>query len=153
MTDALAVPAAGDEPDHLDGIEGYVTTDKGTHRLALLAEGVHCGGCVRKIEQALAVEPVVEEARLNLTTRRLHLAWRGPLGEARRLVDKVEALGFRLVPFDAERAEDDDAKERRALLRAMGIAGFAAANVMLLSVAVWAGHAYGMSDTTRTLLH
>jgi Cu2+-exporting ATPase len=153
MTDALAVPTAGDEPDHLDGIEGYVRSERGTHRLALLAEGVHCGGCVRKIEQALAVEPVVEEARLNLTTRRLNLAWRGPLGDARRLVDKVEALGFRLVPFDAERAEDDEARERRALLRAMGIAGFAAANVMLLSVAVWAGHAYGMSDTTRTLLH
>ncbi|MFP4270991.1 MAG: heavy metal translocating P-type ATPase, partial [Alphaproteobacteria bacterium] len=153
MTSALAAPAAGDEADHLDGIEGYVTTANGTHRLALLAEGVHCGGCVRKIEQTLAQEPVVQEARVNLTTRRLHLAWRGPLAEARRLVEKVEALGFRLVPFDAERAQDDDAAERRALLRAMGIAGFAAANVMLLSVSVWAGHAYGMSDATRTLLH
>jgi Cu2+-exporting ATPase len=153
MTETVAVPAAADAADHLDGIEGYVTSERGTHRLALLAEGVHCGGCVRKIEQALAAEPGVTEARLNLTTRRLNLAWRGAIGDARRLVDKVEALGFRLVPFDAERAEDDDARERRALLRAMGIAGFAAANVMLLSVAVWAGHAQGMTETTRTLLH
>ena len=153
MSEALAVPAADEAPDHLDGIESYVRTENGVHRLALLAEGVHCGGCVRKIEQALGAEPAVAEARLNLTTRRLHLAWRGTPAAGRGLVAKVEALGFRLVPFDAERAQDDDARERRGLLRAMAIAGFAAANVMLLSVAVWAGHAQGMSETTRALLH
>ena len=153
MTDAVAVPPAEEPGDHLDGIDGYVRSDKGTHRLQLLAEGVHCGGCVRKIEQALAAEPGVTEARVNLTTRRLNLAWRGAVGEGRRLVEKVEALGFRLVPFDVERAQEDDAAERRALLRAMAIAGFAAANVMLLSVAVWAGHAQGMAESTRTLLH
>ena len=35
----------------------------------------------------------------------------------------------------------------------MAVAGFAAANVMLLSVAVWAGHAQGMGPATRGLLH
>jgi Cu2+-exporting ATPase len=154
MTETVAVPgAAPDEPHHLDGIEGYVASDGRLHRLALLAEGVHCGGCVRKIERALEAEPGVTEARVNLTTRRLNLAWRGAVADGRRLVETVEALGFRLVPFDVERARDDDAAERRALLRAMGIAGFAAANVMLLSVAVWAGHAQGMTETTRALLH
>ncbi len=154
MTDAVAAPsAAPDAPGHLDGIDAYVARAGDICRLALLAEGVHCGGCVRKIETTLEAEPGVVEARLNLTTRRLNLAWRGGAGEARRLVERVEALGYRLVPFEAERAEDADAAERRALLRAMGIAGFAAANVMLLSVSVWAGHAQGMTETTRTLLH
>jgi len=152
MTAAVAAGAA--EPAlHLDGIESYVANERGTSRLALLAEGVHCGGCVRRIETTLAAEPAVTEARLNLTTRRLHLAWRGSAAEARALVEKVEALGYRLVPFDAGRAQDAEAHERKALLRAMGVAGFAAANVMLLSVAVWAGHAQGMTETTRTLLH
>ena len=33
------------------------------------------------------------------------------------------------------------------------MAGFAAGNVMLLAVSVWAGHFYGMGDATRTFLH
>jgi len=35
----------------------------------------------------------------------------------------------------------------------MAVAGFAAGNIMLLSVSVWAGHAYGMGEATRALLH
>ena len=41
----------------------------------------------------------------------------------------------------------------RQLLRAMAVAGFAAGNIMLLSVSVWAGHAQGMGEATRDLLH
>jgi Cu2+-exporting ATPase len=35
----------------------------------------------------------------------------------------------------------------------MAVAGFAAGNVMLLSVSVWAGHFQGMGEATRALLH
>ena len=35
----------------------------------------------------------------------------------------------------------------------MAVAGFAAANVMLLSVSVWAGHFQDMGPATRDLLH
>ncbi len=151
MTDA----APGTEPDadRLAGLESYVVAEGDGCRLHLLAEGVHCGGCVRKIESALEREPGVTEARVNLTSRRLTLAWQGDPAAALPLVGKVEALGYRLVPFDASQAENQDGAEQKALLRAMGVAGFAAANVMLLSVAVWAGHAQGMTETTRTLLH
>ncbi len=154
MTEAVgAAPPEEDDERRLDGLESYVVRDGERSSLSLLAEGVHCGACVAKIERALEREPQVLEARVNLTSRRLSLAWRGPAARARELVAKVEALGFRLIPFDAQAAEDDDAAERKALLRAMAVAGFAAANVMLLSVSVWAGHAQGMTDTTRTLLH
>ena len=47
-----------------------------------MAEGVHCGGCVRRIERALNGEPDVREARVNLTTRRLVLGWAGPAPRA-----------------------------------------------------------------------
>jgi P-type Cu2+ transporter len=46
-----------------------------------------------------------------------------------------------------------EAVTERALLRAMAVAGFAAGNIMLLSVAVWAGQFQDMGPATRGLLH
>ena len=46
----------------------------------------------------------------------------------------VEPLGYRLVPFDAAALAAADDRTGRALLRALAVAGFAAGNVMLLSV-------------------
>src|SRR5262245_6983782 len=38
---------------------------------------IHCGGCIQKIERALAALPGVEQARVNLSTRRVGIRWRG----------------------------------------------------------------------------
>ena len=132
----------------------YVGRDEqGRAALHLLVEGAHCGGCVAKIERALAAQPGVVQGRVNLTTKRLALVWQGGAQEAARLVGAVTDLGFGVVPFDPTRLDDAELREERRLLRSMAVAGFAAANVMLLSVAVWAGHAQGMGEATRTMLH
>ncbi len=125
----------------------------GRSRLHLLVEGLHCGGCVAKIERALAGQPGIVEARVNLSTRRMTMAWTGGAGRAGPLAALVADLGFPVVPFDPTRLASGDAAESRTLLRAMAVAGFAAGNVMLLSVSVWAGHFQDMGPATRELLH
>ncbi len=124
----------------------------GIHKLLLLVEGAHCGGCIARIERALRSQADVETARLNLSTRRLTLVWRGGKARANELVSLVSRLGYRVVPL-READISGSHGEDRVLLRSMAIAGFAAANVMLLSIAVWAGHGQGMGPATRDLLH
>lgn len=125
----------------------------GETRLHLMIDGLHCAACVWLIESVLARDSRIVDGRVNLTTRRLSLAWRGPASDAGQFVASIGALGFRLVPYDpAVLARDGDAQERE-LLRALAVSGFAAANVMLLSVSVWAGHAEGMGTATRDLMH
>ena len=147
--------AAGD-PESLtatDFNEAVGKDESGNAVLHLMVEGVHCGGCVARIERALATQPDIVEGRVNLTTRRLVVRWRGPSDAAAHLLAPVRKLGFGLTPFDPTRLDDSEAREEKFLLRCLGVAGFAAANVMLLSVSVWAGHAQGMEEATRTLLH
>jgi Cu2+-exporting ATPase len=126
---------------------------EGEFGLDLMVEGVHCGGCVQRIERALAKEDAVTHARLNLTTRRLALAWRGPPENAEHLARTVEDLGYPVAPFEPARLDAGDGRAEAQLLRALAVAGFAAGNVMLLSVAVWAGHFQDMGPATRGLLH
>ncbi|MCW3476761.1 heavy metal translocating P-type ATPase, partial [Limobrevibacterium gyesilva] len=132
----------------------YVTTDaKARNTLTLAVDGLQCGACVWLIESALAQDPALLQGRVNMTTRRLRLVWEGGAAEADRFVAAVERLGYRLVPFDAACLAAAADRTGQALLRALAVAGFAAANVMLSSVAVWAGLAQGMGPATRELLH
>jgi len=132
----------------------YVRADAdGTCRLDLMVDGLQCGACVWLIERALAAEPGVVQARVNLGSRRLALAWRGGAGRGDALAATVAALGYRPVPFDPARLDDAVERANAELLRALAVAGFAAANVMLLSVAVWSGQAGTMGQATQDLLH
>lgn len=144
-------------PDDDAGAIDYDTyvRDEGDGRrsLGLMVEGLHCAACVWLIESVLTRQPGVVHARVNMTTRRLALTWNAAETDAATLAGAVTALGYRLVPFDPALAGRAGAARERELLRAMAVAGFAAGNVMLLSVAVWAGAAEGMGPATRTLLH
>ena len=96
--------------------------------------------------------------RVNMTTRRLRLRL-ARRGRARRTrwSARIERLGYRLVPFDAAALAAAQDSTGRALIRALAVAGFAAGNVMLLSIGIWAGELGGllhdMGPATRDLLH
>jgi Cu2+-exporting ATPase len=125
------------------------TRDIGTgeKELSLMVEGLQCGACIWLIEQSLLKQPGVTSARVALSTRRLTLRWKEADPEG--LVQLVMRLGYRLVPCDPERLGSEADAESKALLTAMAVAGFAAGNIMLMSVSVWSGADPG----TRDLLH
>ncbi|MDP1963907.1 MAG: copper-translocating P-type ATPase [Reyranella sp.] len=121
--------------------------------LDLLIDGLDCAACVWLIESLLARNPAVLRARVSLSTRRLSLRWRGVAADANSHAGLVAALGFRLAPYEAIAAAAEDDRDTRELLRSLAVAGFAAANVMLLSVAVWSGEDGSMGGATRALFH
>ncbi|MEQ8665616.1 MAG: heavy metal translocating P-type ATPase [Rhodospirillales bacterium] len=125
----------------------------GLSRLHLMVDNIHCAGCIRKIEKALHDTPGVARARVNLSTRRLVVDWTPSAIRARDLIDIVTELGFPAAPFDPDAFGTKDETAERRLLLSMAVAGFAAANVMLLSVSVWSGHDGSMGVATRDLFH
>jgi len=142
-----------DAPRH-DLAARAVPDGKGGHEIALLVGGITCAACAWLIEQVLAHEPDVTWARQALATRRLVIRWRGPAARADAFGARLAALGFTAAPFDPSCLASADDEETRRLMRAMGVAAFASMNVMLVSVAVWTGHASGdMGPATRDLMH
>jgi P-type Cu2+ transporter len=123
----------------------------GIAELNLAVENMHCAGCLARIEGALRATPGVVEARANLSTRRVRLSFDPRLARAEALVDRVAGLGYRVAPFDPGLLADRGRVEERRLLVSLAVAGFAAGNVMLLSVALWAGG--DMGPATRALFH
>ncbi len=129
--------------------------------IGLHVDGMHCGACLARVERTLGALPGVELARANLTQGRVRICWREPAGGGRhgpdRFVAALRAAGFEASVPAAEGAAETlsarTAAEERELLHCMAVAGFAAANVMLLSLSVWVGHAEGMAAETRSLFH
>lgn len=128
----------------------YVRTDTdGTNHLRLIVEGMHCAGCAFKIEKALNANDGVA-ARVNVTEKRLSLAWPGDKAAGNDLLGKAEALGFRFSPLKQAGAEDAGLKH---LLRCIAVSGFASGNLMVFSMALWFSGKDSMGGATRDLMH
>lgn len=131
----------------------YVRHGEGAdNELFLLVDGIHCGSCIQKIERTLNSLTGVVRARVNMSTGRVVVGWNGDELDPSRIVAAIDAIGYRAVPFDPEKLTKGTSERERQLLKAMAVAGFAAANVMLLSVSVWAGAFQDMGPYTRSLM-
>ncbi len=153
ILDPASRPPRPEQEERWDLARHTVTRADGRHELILALDGLQCGACVWLIESVLAREAGVITGRVNMTTRRLRLVWEGQTARAERLVAAVEALGYRLLPYNTSCVSAADDHTGRALVRALAVAGFAASNVMLSSIAVWAGLVQGMGPATRELMH
>lgn len=128
----------------------FVRRGEGGDTLDILVRGAKCGGCVAKIESAVNAVNGVGAARMNLSTSRLHVEWSSP-ATALEIMQAVTGLGYQARAYSPEASTSERDREERSLLIALAVAGFAAANVMLLSVSVWSGAE--MSTETREMLH
>jgi len=117
----------------------------GHRQVELSIPAVHCAACIQTVEGALAALPGVSSARVNLSTRRVSVKWRD--GAPPPIVSTLDRLGYAPNLFDEQMAGKDGTLAE--LIRAVGVSGFAAGNIMLLSVSVWSG----AEGATRDLFH
>ncbi|MBJ3777484.1 cadmium-translocating P-type ATPase [Acuticoccus sp. 2012] len=108
----------------------------GTASLVLSVPDIHCAACIGRIEDALGTLDDVTP-RVNFTRKTVSLAWQSPDFDPGRAVTMLRNLGYtpQALAQSAVRRDQRGAE----LLRCLAVAGFAAMNVMLLSISVWSG--------------
>jgi Cu2+-exporting ATPase len=124
-----------------------IAPEQAVERSIFAVPGMRCAACISKLESGLAPFPGIIGARVNFTARQVavdHLV----NVTAPDIKAAIASIGF-----DAEAIRDAgalaDTSESRALVRSTAVAGFAAMNIMLLSVSVWSG----AGGATRDLFH
>ena len=148
----------------LDAVQDeFVDVGGDAREINLLVEGIHCAACVWLIENGLKTLPGVEEARVNLTGRRLRVRWDNGRLKLSRILRRLGDIGYAAVPFDPDSAEGALRRENRAMLYRMAWAGFAMMNLMWISIALYAGadrgefrglfHWIGLMLATPTILY
>ncbi|GAB4348016.1 MAG: cation-translocating P-type ATPase [Oricola sp.] len=124
--------------------------DDGTVRYVLSVPDVHCGACISAIERGLNGLEGVVSARVNLSLKRLTVILDSQERSPDFVLARLDRLGYRAMPVDlGDLGNVEQKRQTERLLKALAVAGFAAGNIMLLSVSVWSG----ATGATRDLFH
>lgn len=108
---------------------------------------IRCAGCIAKLEKGLVQNDFIAAARVNFTARQVTVQ-HDAAATIPDLVGAFALLGFEAHAVGVTPLASDQAASRE-LVRALGVAGFAMMNIMLLSVSVWSG----ADGLTRDLFH
>jgi P-type Cu2+ transporter len=122
------------------------------HTIVLIVDNMTCGSCMGRVERALRATPGVAAARASLAAKRVAVTFDEAVTEPQKLVAALERSGYRAAELVGT-ADETAAARADDLLRRLGVAGFAAANVMLLSEVVWFGAVTDMDPATTSLFH
>ncbi len=128
-------------PEPLTGAWASVPVEvgrDGTVAARLVVDGLRCASCVWVTERVLERTPGVVEATVSYATGRATLRWDPAATALGTLAGRIAALGYRPRPLGEEAIPD------RGLMLRLGVAAFAAMNIMLLAATVYTGWWDGM---------
>jgi Cu2+-exporting ATPase len=133
-------------------VAGHEAKTETRQTVVLSVPTIVCGNCIRSVENTLRTVRGVEAARANLTTKRVSVVVNPSVSSVVDLTTALERAGFSAALL-TDNAATEQAARVSELVPRVGVAGFAAANIMLLSVSVWSGQASDMESSVKELFH
>ncbi|MEZ5599235.1 MAG: cation-translocating P-type ATPase [Pseudomonadales bacterium] len=120
---------------------GVITT-------TITIEDMHCAACSSKVRSALGELPGIGTLRFN-PVRRQVLVDHPPALSSAALIRQIERAGFHPAITSAG---TDTSPEVQVLLRRLGVSALGMMQVMMVSIALYAGQFDGMSEAWRRVL-
>jgi Cu2+-exporting ATPase len=128
------------------------TDDSGAVTAQLLLGGMTCAACTWLIEQTMSRLPGVNSARVNLQQSRLDIAYDPAQLKLSEIFSRVDALGYRVRPFQASTQRKQMGEEYRVELRRLAVAGLGMMQVGMFAIALHAGDIQGIESQYQGLL-
>jgi len=117
-------------------------------RVVLDIEGMHCAGCVGRVEKALAGVPGVVQARVNLVTHQAGVEIEAGRATGQELAAAVRGAGYSATVLDAAQEPGASPFEREAREAAGWLRRFVVGGVLLLPI-LWLTYLAPWTDLMR----
>lgn len=128
-------------------LDGHWTSEsQGEGHVVFNAEGIHCGNCARSIRRSLSELAGVHRVEVNVINNRVSVDWDTSKLALGKILGQVSALGFKPVPLVGEAAARSQQAERRLALKRIGLAALGSMQLMMYTVALYAGALQGIDE-------
>lgn len=129
--------------------EDFVNTmDGGTKEAVLMLDGITCSACVWLLEQRLQRVKGVKRADLNYTTHRARVEWDDSRVKLSDILLEVKKTGYGATPYDPQKYEMKQQRERRIAIFRLWVAGLSMMQVMMYAIPTYI---YGMEIESQFL--
>ncbi len=118
----------------------------------IILDGIRCASCIWLIEKILLRTNGVISARANYATHRAKVRWEPSLTDIGSIAERVRSVGYTPKPFIAKAHEEELKRQKRDLLTRFGTAAFFSMQLMMYSIALYAGYFEGIPSGTRKVL-
>jgi len=124
----------------------------GLSEVDLYVEGIRCASCVWLNERLLSRTPGVAFARVNYATHRARIRWDPARASLEAVLGRIRSAGYLPKPYGESEGQAAQRRETRDLLVRLGTAGFLSSQLMVVTIALYAGYFQGIDAETRRLL-
>ncbi|MDM8567275.1 heavy metal translocating P-type ATPase [Candidatus Halobeggiatoa sp. HSG11] len=118
---------------------------------ALILEGITCAACIWLNERHLRTLNGIVDVQINYSTHRARVRWDNSILKLSEILQAVTNIGYIAHPYDPARQQEVLERERKQQLRRIGIAGVLGMQIMMFSIALYAGDWYGMTTEFKAL--
>ncbi len=118
----------------------------------IVLNGIRCASCIWLIERLLQKTRGVRSARVNYATHKARIRWDPAATDIEAILQRIRLAGYRPVPGIVSAAEHEGRRQQRDLLLRFGTAAFFSMQLMMYSVALYAGYFQGISPVIKKVL-
>ncbi len=144
-----AVGTAVDVPAFLDGLRP-VGREMETE---VIIDGIRCASCVWLNEKILLRTKGISYANVNYATHRAKIRWDPGVIGIGAILRRIKSIGYSPKPFLLKSWEDEQKRQTRDLLIRFCTASFFSMQLMLVSIALYAGYFQGIDERIKFIFH
>ena len=136
----------------VSSFSGSIRHGDGNAEVDMVLDGIRCASCVWLTEKILMKTEGVTAARVNYATHRASVRWNEAVTDIGKITGRIRSAGYTPKPFLANVHEEELKSQQRDLLVRLGTAAFFSMQLMMYSIALYAGYFQGISPGTRQAL-
>jgi Cu2+-exporting ATPase len=135
-----------------DDFREFIKSNNDSSEIELTIDGIRCASCIWLIEKILMKTEGLTSARINYATHRAKIKWDSGKTDLGTILRRIHSAGYVAVPPSGNDQEIRFRAHQRDLLIRLGTAAFFSMQLMMYSVALYAGYFQGISDAMKTVL-
>jgi Cu2+-exporting ATPase len=139
------------EPD-VRPFADHVLESGNDREIDLYIEGIRCASCVWLNEKILLKTEGVKYARVNYATHRAKIRWDPDRIGLERILKRMLSIGYIPKPFSESEQFRAQQAETKDLMVRFGTAAFLSSQLMIYSIALYAGYFQGIDLGTKHIL-